>query len=68
LVLIQREKLVVPFHHVMHLAHKPVQPKSLAQDALHKVVDLDSEQVEQVQYHVLQPVVATCQQQLRLAH
>jgi hypothetical protein len=52
----------------MHLAHKPVQLKSLAQDALHKVVDLDSEQVEQVQYHVLQPVVATCQQQLRLAH
>jgi hypothetical protein len=50
----------------MHLAHKCVQLKSLAQDAPHKVVDLVSEQAEPVQYHVLQLAVATCQQQLRL--
>jgi hypothetical protein len=52
----------------MHLAHKHVQRKSLARDALHKAVDLGSEQVERVQFHVLQLVVATCQLQLRLAH
>jgi hypothetical protein len=52
----------------MHLVHKHAQLKSLAQDAPHKVVDLVSDLVEQVQFHVLQLVVATCQQQLRLAH
>jgi hypothetical protein len=52
----------------MLLAHKHAQLKSLAQDALHKVGDLDSDQVERDQFHVLQLVVATCQQQLRSAY